>query len=84
MKKHFQLISILLIGALAYTPISPELYEIKQAESHQNKKQSAKNIQKPALTNYQYDDLYYKYNKYEQFIRDNIEYSNSGSTRIYY
>ena len=35
------------------------------------------------MTNYQYDDTYYKYNKYEKFIKDNIEYSKSGSTKLY-
>ena len=35
------------------------------------------------LTNYQYDDSYYKYNKYEKFIKDNIDYSKSGSTKLH-
>lgn len=35
------------------------------------------------MTNYQYDDTYYKYNKYEKYIKDNIEYSKSGSTKLY-
>ncbi|MCR4881050.1 MAG: hypothetical protein K6A44_03765 [bacterium] len=35
------------------------------------------------MTNYQYDDTYYKYNKYEKFIKDNIDYSKTGRTKIY-
>ena len=34
------------------------------------------------MTNYQYDDTYYKYNKYEKYVKDNIEYSQTGKNTV--
>lgn len=38
------------------------------------------NINQP-LTNYQYDEKNYHYNKYKNFIEDNIKYSQSGKMK---
>ena len=56
---------------------------IKTQEAPKQLKPAFNPKKNSGLTNYQYDDQYYKYNKYEKFIKDNIEYSKSGSTKLY-
>ena len=67
-----------------------EITSPAQQNNIQVKKTPKENTKKPGfnpkssgLTNYQYDDTNYKYYKFEKYIKDNIEYSKSGSTKIY-
>ena len=60
-----------------FKPITPKTEHIQQKRPGFNPKKNS------GMTNYQYDDTYYKYNKYEKYVKDNIEYSKSGSTKLY-
>ena len=55
----------------------------KQAEVKKKQRPVFNPKKNSGMTNYQYDDTYYKYNKYEKYIEDNINYSKSGSTKLY-
>ena len=44
-------------------------------------KEEPKVIYSSEMTNYQYDDANYRYHQFEKYIKDNINYSQSGKIK---
>jgi len=55
---------------------NPTQYKFKKELRKKNTKNNKK--QNRTLTNYQYDEENYHYDKYQKYLKENLEYSQSG------
>ena len=55
---------------------NPTQYKFKKELHKKNTKNNKK--QNRTLTNYQYDEENYHYDKYQKYLKENLEYSQSG------
>ena len=55
---------------------NPTQYKLK--EDIKNKKSNVKQNKNNSLTNYQYDEENYHYDKHKKYLKENLEYSQSG------